>query len=122
MVGAAVGGGIGRYQGVNGLIIDSILSVNMVTATGDLIVVSNDSNPDLFWGIRGAAPNFGIITEATFQLHPLLNEGQFLSADFMLPASSNKTYFDMLQSFQDDMPPELSTISIIQYNTTSEEV
>ncbi|KAL4925107.1 FAD-binding oxidoreductase [Aspergillus undulatus] len=44
--------------------------VRLVTATGDLLEVSESSNPDLFWAVRGAAHNFGIITEATYQLRP----------------------------------------------------
>lgn len=57
-----LGAGIGRYQGVFGLLIDSLVSVRLVTADGRLITVSATSNPDLFWAIRGAGSNFGIST------------------------------------------------------------
>ncbi len=122
MVGATVGAGVGRYQGVNGLIIDSLLSVRLVTAEGQLVDVSADSNPDLFWAVRGAAANFGIITSATYQLHPQINNGQVLNADFILPASSNGSYFDLLQSLQDTIPAELATISIVAYSDALNEV
>ncbi|KAL2862192.1 FAD-binding oxidoreductase [Aspergillus lucknowensis] len=118
MVGATVGGGLGRWQGVDGLIIDNLLSVRMVTANGRLIDVSETSHPDLFWAIRGAAPNFGIITSATYRLRPLTNGGEVFSADFVLPASANASYFDLLQSLEGTMPPELATMSIIVYNET----
>ncbi|KAL2824211.1 FAD-binding domain-containing protein [Aspergillus cavernicola] len=118
MVGATVGGGVGRLQGVNGLIIDSLLSVRLVTAEGRLIDVSEVSHPDLFWAIRGAAPNFGIITSATYQLHPQNNGGQAFTADFIFPAAANASYFDILQSLQGTIPAELSTISILGYNDT----
>ncbi|ROV98478.1 hypothetical protein VPNG_08539 [Cytospora leucostoma] len=121
MVGATIGGGIGRYQGLHGLIIDNLLSVRLVTAEGDLIDVSGDSNSDLFWAVRGAAANFGIITSATYQLHPLVNGGDVLSADFVLPASSNASYFDLIEALQDNIPAELATISIVAYNDTADE-
>ncbi|KAH6699674.1 hypothetical protein BKA61DRAFT_636758 [Leptodontidium sp. MPI-SDFR-AT-0119] len=74
--------------------------------------------PGVIWAIRGAAPNFGIITSATYQLAPQLNKGQVLSADFVLPASSSVPYFDLLESLSNTMPAELSTISIMVYNDT----
>ena len=122
MVGATIGGGVGRWQGLDGLIIDSLLSVRLVTANGKLIHVSKDSHADLYWAIRGAAANFGIITSATYKMSPQTNNGQMLSADFILPAASNGSYFDMLQSLQDNMPAELATIAIVEANTTTGEV
>ena len=122
MVGVTGGGGIGRFQGVNGLLIDSLLSVRLVTAKGKLINVSEDSHSDLFWAIRGAAPNFGIITSATYRLHKPTNGGQMFSADFILPASANASYFDILQGLQGTIPAELSTITILTYNDTINEV
>ncbi|KAL4746295.1 hypothetical protein BDW72DRAFT_210556 [Aspergillus terricola var. indicus] len=121
MIGATVGGGIGRFQGVDGLMIDSLLSVRLVTADGQLIDVSEDSHADLFWAIRGAAPNFGIITSATFRLNTPPNGGEIFTADFLLPASSNASYFDIIQSLDGTMPAELATISIIEYNETAAE-
>ena len=122
MVGATVGGGVGRWQGLDGLIMDSLLSVRFVTADGKLIDVSENSNPDLYWAVRGAAPNFGLITSATYKLSPQTNNGQMLSADFILPAASNASFFDMLESLKDNMPAELSAIAIIEANTTTGEV
>ncbi|KAL8786720.1 MAG: hypothetical protein Q9195_008095 [Heterodermia aff. obscurata] len=121
MVGATIGGGVGRWQGLDGLIIDSLLSVRLVTADGSLIHVSADSHPDLYWAIRGAAANFGIITSATYKLSPQTNNGQMLSADFILPAASNGSYFDMLQSLENNMPAELAVIAIVEANTTTGE-
>ncbi|KAI0469320.1 Glucooligosaccharide oxidase [Xylaria cf. heliscus] len=118
VVGATIGAGVGRYQGLHGLIIDNLLAVRLVTAEGNIINVSNDTNSDLFWGIRGAGANFGIITSATYMLHPLVNEGQILNADFIIPASQNGSYFDLIQSFEDGMPAELSTVSLMEFNDT----
>ena len=54
-------------MGTFGLILDALVSARVVTATGEVIEVSDTHNEDLFWTIRGAGANFGIITEATFQ-------------------------------------------------------
>lgn len=122
MVGATVGGCVGRFQGVNGLIIDSLLSVRLVAADGKQFTVSETSHPDLFWALRGAAPNFGIITSATYKLHPQNNNGQIFNADFIFPAAANASYFDIIESLQGTIPAELSTISILGYNVTVGEV
>ena len=42
----------------------------MVTARGETLTVSATENADLFWGIRGAGCNFGVVTEFVLQLHP----------------------------------------------------
>lgn len=41
----------------------------MVLANGAAITVSEESNPDLFWAIRGAGHNFGIVTEAKLRIY-----------------------------------------------------
>lgn len=42
----------------------------MVTARGDILTASDTENADLFWGIRGAGCNFGVVTEFVLRLHP----------------------------------------------------
>jgi FAD/FMN-containing dehydrogenase len=71
VAGLTLGGGMGRLQRKAGLTIDSLLSVDMVTADGRQVRASEDENADLFWGIRGAGANFGIATSFEFRLHPL---------------------------------------------------
>ena len=61
MMGATLGGGIGRSHGIHGMIIDALVSVRLVTADGQIIEASEKTNSDLFWGIRGAGQNFGIV-------------------------------------------------------------
>ncbi|KAL9130224.1 MAG: hypothetical protein Q9175_007076 [Cornicularia normoerica] len=119
-VGLTVGSGVGRYTGLFGLVCDALLSARVVTADGQLLQVSEKQNPDLFWGIRGAGANLGIITSATYQAHKLVNQGQIMTADFIFPANMSRQYFDVLGSFSGKMPPELAVITIIYYDTTAQ--
>jgi FAD/FMN-containing dehydrogenase len=71
VAGLTLGGGMGRLQRRFGLTIDNLLSVELVTAEGQLLRASEEVNADLFWGLRGAGANFGIVTSFEFRLHPL---------------------------------------------------
>uniref|UniRef100_A0A0B7K4I8 FAD-binding PCMH-type domain-containing protein n=1 Tax=Bionectria ochroleuca TaxID=29856 RepID=A0A0B7K4I8_BIOOC len=117
VMGVALGAGVGRYQGMFGLVLDNLLSARLVTAEGKIVDVSKSQNPDLFWAIRGAGANFGIVTSAVFKLNKAPNGGQVLNADFIIPAASNSSYMDLLQTLE-RMPPELATISFVLWNET----
>src|SRR4029078_9936628 len=68
--GLTLGGGMGRLMRRFGLTIDSLRAVQLVTAAGEVVRVSETEHPDLFWGIRGAGTQFGAVTEFEFELHP----------------------------------------------------
>ncbi|KAI1379512.1 hypothetical protein F4677DRAFT_409423 [Hypoxylon crocopeplum] len=121
MVGATIGGGIGTMQGLHGLVLDALESVRLVTATGDIVNASASENPDLFWGIRGAGANFGIITSATYVVYDEINNGRATLAHFDFPVSANRSIWELLRSYDDYIPAPLALIPSIQYNHTINE-
>ncbi|XXG98265.1 hypothetical protein Hte_004588 [Hypoxylon texense] len=121
MVGATIGGGIGTLQGIHGLVLDALVSVKLVTAKGDLIIASKAVNPDLFWAIRGAGANFGIIIEATYEIFDQTNKGEVILASFGFPLSTSRSAWEFLQSYDEYMPAPLAIIPAIRYNHTTQE-
>ncbi|KKY17669.1 putative fad-dependent oxidase [Diplodia seriata] len=118
-VGATLGAGVGRYQGLHGLMIDALLSVRLVTATGQLVTASAESHPDLFWGLRGAGMNFGVVTSATYKVADLSNGGRALSADLIYPGAANGSFYGALEEVAASMPKELSVIALAEYDTNT---
>ncbi|KAK7954815.1 hypothetical protein PG988_015509 [Apiospora saccharicola] len=84
-------------------------------AAGDLGRAAPDrvaeSYPDLFWAVRGAGANFGAVVSATYQLHPLRNHGDILTADFYYPANRSAAYFRAVESFNGRLPAEMASLS-----------
>jgi FAD/FMN-containing dehydrogenase len=70
VAGLTLGGGMGRLQRHWGFTIDNLRAVDMVTADGRHVRASENENPELFWGMRGAGANFGVVTALEYQLHP----------------------------------------------------
>jgi FAD/FMN-containing dehydrogenase len=71
IAGLTLGGGLGWLMGRHGMTVDNLRSVELVTATGDVITASADENPDLFWALRGGGGNFGVAATFEYALHPV---------------------------------------------------
>ena len=84
VAGITLGGGVGWLVRKHGMTIDSLLAVEIVTADGRRRIASVDEEPDLFWAVRGAGANFGVVTRLQFRLHPL---DEVLAGDILFPAT-----------------------------------
>ncbi len=110
IAGLTLGGGIGWLRRKYGLSIDSLVSVDIVTAEGEFLVASAGENPDLFWGIRGGGGNFGIVTSFEYQLHPVGPEVMF--AGVLYPLDSARNVLPAWRDYMDDAPEEVSSQAV----------
>ncbi|QDZ15757.1 LLM class flavin-dependent oxidoreductase [Humibacter ginsenosidimutans] len=65
--GLATAGGIGFLAREHGLTIDHVVAADVVLADGTVVRASADENADLFWAVRGAGANVGIVTSFEFE-------------------------------------------------------
>lgn len=89
--GLALNGGVGFLTPWYGLAGDNIVGATLVTASGEVVCCSEDERPELFWAVRGAGPNFGVVTEVEIALHEPPRQ---MLAGFMTwtPALNDFTY------------------------------
>lgn len=113
IAGLTIGGGLGWLMRKHGLTCDNLLSVDMVTADGELVSASETKNADLFWGVRGGGGNFGIITSFEFALHPLGPE--ILAGPVVYPADQAETVMRAYRDYIATAPNELGTIVTLRH-------
>jgi len=110
IAGLTLGGGIGWIMRKHGLSIDQLISVELVTASGDVVRASADENTDLFWGVRGGGGNFGIVTKFEFHCIPLGT--QVLAGPVIWPMTKSADVLRFYRDWVADAPDELMTIVI----------
>lgn len=108
VVGYTLGGGASLLSRSFGLAAGNVLWVEVVTADGRIVRADQESEPDLFWAIRGGGGSFGIITEMAFGL---LSLDQVYAGSLWYPVERAgevlQTWRDMATS---GPPDEFSTI------------
>ena len=88
-----------------GLTIDNLLSVDLVTADGEVLHVDADSDPELFWGLRGGGGNFGIATRFEYRLHPV--GPMVLAGPVFWPLEQAREVLAAVREFAPKAPDEL---------------
>ncbi len=108
--GLTLGGGVGRLARKFGLACDNLLSVDLVTADGDQLSVTEDDNADLFWALRGGGGNFGIATAFTFRLHEIGTEVLYAAATHRIDDAKDALRF--LLDFAPAAPREVTSQAV----------
>jgi FAD/FMN-containing dehydrogenase len=106
IAGLTLGGGLGYLMGKHGAVCDNLLSVDLITADGEMLTCSDEQNADLFWAMRGAGANFGVVTSFRYRLHPL---NEVLAGMILHPRESAAELVRFHSDFLRGTPDELDT-------------
>ncbi len=110
IAGLTLGGGHGFIMRKYGLACDNLLSVDLVTAEGNLLTASADEHADLFWGLRGGGGNFGVATSFEYRLHEV---GPVLGGMLIYPLARAKEIFRIYRDVTSAAPNELFMHAIL---------
>ncbi|KAI1409703.1 FAD binding domain protein [Hypoxylon sp. FL1857] len=102
LLGPGLGGGHGFLQGRHGLISDQFVSLNMVLSDGTMQTV--DENSDLWWAVRGAGHNFGIVTSATIKIYDIRHR-DWASTSFLFSGDKVEALYDNINKHLLDTQP-----------------
>jgi hypothetical protein len=92
---------LGWLSGLHGAACDNLLSARIVTADGRILSVDADRNPDLFWGLRGAGANFGIMTSFDCRLHSV---GPVMFGDIFYPVRKARPVLRFFRNLMAEAP------------------
>jgi FAD/FMN-containing dehydrogenase len=104
IAGLTLGGGLGWLMAKHALAADNVLSVELVTADGSIVNVTEQSDPELFWGLRGGGGNFGVAASFEYRAHPLqLVTGGLIAHPFEAAPALLRFYRDAIAGASDDL-------------------
>ena len=107
VAGLTLGGGTGYHTRLLGLTADSLLSAEVVLADGRRVTASADSEPDLFWALRGGGGNFGVVTSFEFRGHPVGEHGTVFAGPVFYDLEETADLFRWYRSRQPELPRDL---------------
>ena len=105
IAGLTLGGGLGNLMRKLGLTVDSLRSVDLVSAEGEPLHVSEETDAELFWGLRGGGGNFGIATSFEYRLHRI--GPMVLGGPMLWPLADAPAVLRVLRDFSADAPDDL---------------
>ncbi|MGQ0570855.1 MAG: FAD-binding oxidoreductase [Armatimonadota bacterium] len=108
IAGLTLGGGYGWLAGKYGLACDNLVSAEVVTADGQIVEANAEQHADLFWALRGAGANFGVVTWFEYRLHAV---GPVLGGMVVYPLDENIVRF--FDEFSRAAPDELCTAGVV---------
>ena len=111
VAGLTLSGGLGWVRRKWGASCDSLVGATLVTAAGDVLEVTDESDPELLWGLRGGGGNFGVVTELVFEAYPLGPEVAFVFV--LYPLESAQRIFAEHERLVEAIGDEVSTIVVL---------
>lgn len=109
--GLATTGGIGLLGRAHGLTIDHVVAYEVVTADGTVRVVDAEHEPELFWGLRGAGGNLGVVTWVEVEASQVPD---VVYATMTFDASDATSLFTRWSRTLADAPRELTSFLHVQ--------
>jgi FAD/FMN-containing dehydrogenase len=104
IAGLTLGGGLGWLMSKYGLAADNVVEIQLVTADGRIVDVTESSDPDLFWALRGGGGNFGIAASFVYRCHPLSTVvGGLIAHPFERAGEMLRFYRDAVAGASDDL-------------------
>jgi FAD/FMN-containing dehydrogenase len=108
VAGHSLGGGFGLLGRPFGLACDSVLSLEMVDASGTIRNVSEQENPDLFWALRGGGNgSFGVVTNFNFRTSAVNMVARF-GITWSKPIAQAVKIVQAWQQWLSDLPPDIT--------------
>lgn len=107
--GHALHGGFGMSSHKHGLATDWIVGMKVVLADGSLASASATENAELFWGLKGAGSNFGIVASYEFDTFAAPDQVTYFSMPFRWTATTARANLAALEDYaRDTMPADLN--------------
>jgi hypothetical protein len=110
IAGLTLGGGEGQLMPKYGAACDNLVSAQLVTVDGKQVEASENSNPELFWAIRGGGGNFGVVTALEYRLHPVTD---VLAGTLMYPPGRVPELLQAFVKFVAAAPDEMSVVGMV---------
>ncbi|KAM0325420.1 hypothetical protein ACHAQA_007406 [Verticillium albo-atrum] len=114
-------GGVSYFLNKYGFTMDNVVSYDVVLGNGTTVLASQDSNPELFWSLKGGAGNFGLVTKFVLKTYdvPLVTSTMQVFNESAVPAFIKATC-DMILS--EDGSVGAGAVINLNYNTTTKSV
>lgn len=113
IAGLTLGGGVGWLVRRCGMSCDNLISAEVVTANGNVLRASTTENAELFWGLRGAGGNFGVVTSLTYRLYPV---STVFGGMILYPRSEAKQVIQFFREFMKTAPAELTLYAALLHS------
>ncbi|RAL14899.1 FAD-binding oxidoreductase [Aspergillus homomorphus CBS 101889] len=122
-LGPLLGIGHSILQGKYGYAGDQVVSLHLVTADGELLdVTASDPDPDLFWALRGAGHNFGIVTSITAKIYDVPDQGLWAHEDYTFGRANIEDVFATWNRLLPNQPPTVVLIGFMLRNASVDAV